>query len=81
MAETDDAISVRGVCKDFDGFEVLRDIVGGLAPKAPSPWERQPVEEPAVDPDELYGVLPRRPPHAVRRPRGDRPPGGRQPVP
>lgn len=26
MAETDFALSVRGLCKDFDGIEVLRDI-------------------------------------------------------
>jgi polar amino acid transport system ATP-binding protein len=32
MAETDAAISVRGLCKDFDGFEVLRDIDLDLAP-------------------------------------------------
>ncbi|MGV7032312.1 amino acid ABC transporter ATP-binding protein [Methylobacterium symbioticum] len=32
MAEIDAAISVRGVCKDFDGFEVLRDIDLDLAP-------------------------------------------------
>ena len=32
MAETDAAISVRGVCKDFDGFEVLRDIDLDIAP-------------------------------------------------
>ncbi|MFF9552290.1 amino acid ABC transporter ATP-binding protein [Methylobacterium fujisawaense] len=32
MAETDAAISVRGLCKHFDGFEVLRDIDLDLAP-------------------------------------------------
>lgn len=32
MAETETAISVRGVCKDFDGFEVLRDIDLDIAP-------------------------------------------------
>ncbi len=32
MAETDAAISVRGLCKDFGGFEVLRDIDLDVAP-------------------------------------------------
>ena len=32
MAEIDAAISVKGVCKDFDGFEVLRDIDLDIAP-------------------------------------------------
>jgi polar amino acid transport system ATP-binding protein len=32
LAEIDAAISVKGVCKDFDGFEVLRDIDLDIAP-------------------------------------------------
>ncbi|MCW2607831.1 MAG: acetyl/propionyl-CoA carboxylase, carboxyltransferase subunit [Frankiales bacterium] len=53
---------------DTHALEILRGIVGGLGPKAPSPWERRPVEEPAVDPAELYGVLPADPrtPYDVR---------------
>ncbi|MCW2777108.1 MAG: acetyl/propionyl-CoA carboxylase, carboxyltransferase subunit, partial [Frankiales bacterium] len=53
---------------DTHALEILRGIVGGLGPRTPTPWDTSPVEEPAVDPDELYGVLPADPrtPYDVR---------------
>jgi 3-methylcrotonyl-CoA carboxylase beta subunit len=53
---------------DQHALDIVRGIVGGLGPKAPRPWELQEVEEPAVDPSTLYGVLPSdtRTPYDVR---------------
>ena len=36
----------------------MRSIVATLGPRAPAPWERIESAEPAVDPDELLGVVP-----------------------
>jgi len=49
---------------DEHALERLRAIVATLPPRTPRPWDRIPVEPPAVDPDELYGVVPAH----VRRP-------------
>jgi 3-methylcrotonyl-CoA carboxylase beta subunit len=49
---------------DEHALELLRAIVATLPPRTPRPWDRIPVEPPAVDPDELYGVVPAH----VRRP-------------
>src|ERR1700720_3454997 len=43
---------------DHDALRIVRRIVAGLGPRATRPWEVAPVEEPAVDPAELYGVVP-----------------------
>ncbi len=43
---------------DAEALEIVRSIVATLGPKAPAPWERAPVEEPAVDPAGLYGAVP-----------------------
>jgi 3-methylcrotonyl-CoA carboxylase beta subunit len=53
---------------DADALRVVRDIVGRLGPTAPRAWDTAPAEEPAVDPAELYGVLPADPrtPYDVR---------------
>ncbi|MCW2745612.1 MAG: acetyl/propionyl-CoA carboxylase, carboxyltransferase subunit [Mycobacterium sp.] len=53
---------------DADALRVVRDIVGRLGPTAPRAWDAAPAEEPAVDPAELYGVLPADPrtPYDVR---------------
>jgi 3-methylcrotonyl-CoA carboxylase beta subunit len=42
---------------DADALRIVRDIVSTLAPRTGLPWERSPVEEPAVDPDQLLGVV------------------------
>ncbi len=42
---------------DAHALQIVRDIVATLAPRAPLPWERAPVEDPAVDPDSLLGVI------------------------
>jgi 3-methylcrotonyl-CoA carboxylase beta subunit len=42
---------------DAHALQIVRDIVATLAPKAPLPWERATVQEPAVDPDQLLGVV------------------------
>jgi 3-methylcrotonyl-CoA carboxylase beta subunit len=49
---------------DGHALEIVRDIVGTLAPRAPSPWQRAPAADPAVDPATLLGVIPA----DVRRP-------------
>jgi 3-methylcrotonyl-CoA carboxylase beta subunit len=49
---------------DRHALEIVRGIVGTLAPKPSAPWERRPVEEPAVDPAGLLGAVPT----DVRRP-------------
>jgi len=43
---------------DAHALAIVRDIVGTLAPRPPVPWERIATAAPAVDPDELLGVLP-----------------------
>jgi 3-methylcrotonyl-CoA carboxylase beta subunit len=53
---------------DADALRIVRSIVGTLAPRPAAPWPVGPAEEPAVDPAELYGVLPAdaRTPYDVR---------------
>ncbi len=53
---------------DAHALRILRRIVATLAPAAPTPWAVRPTEPPAVDPGELYGVLPAdaRTPYDVR---------------
>ena len=53
---------------DTDALRIVRSIVATLGPRAPRPWEVSPTEEPAVDPAELYGVVPAdlRTPYDVR---------------
>jgi 3-methylcrotonyl-CoA carboxylase beta subunit len=53
---------------DADALRIVRRIVASLAPRAPRPWEVEPTEEPALDPGELYGVIPADPrvPYDVR---------------
>jgi 3-methylcrotonyl-CoA carboxylase beta subunit len=53
---------------DTDALRIVRSIVATLGPRAPRPWEVSPSEEPAVDPAELYGVVPAdlRTPYDVR---------------
>ncbi|MPZ74723.1 MAG: methylcrotonoyl-CoA carboxylase [Nitriliruptorales bacterium] len=43
---------------DAHALQIVRSIVSTLAPPAARPWEREPVEEPAFDPSQLYGVVP-----------------------
>jgi len=46
---------------DAHALQIVRDIVatlGGRGPGSPLPWERAPVSDPVVDPDQLLGVLP-----------------------
>jgi 3-methylcrotonyl-CoA carboxylase beta subunit len=43
---------------DRHALEIVREIVSTLAPKPPLPWERVAVEDPAVDPATLLGVIP-----------------------
>ena len=43
---------------DAHALGIVRQIVATLAPRTPSPWERAPVSEPAVDPATLLGVIP-----------------------
>ncbi|HTU29751.1 MAG TPA: carboxyl transferase domain-containing protein [Solirubrobacteraceae bacterium] len=44
---------------DDDGhaLEIVREIVGTLAPRTASPWERIATEPPVVDPGQLLGVV------------------------
>jgi 3-methylcrotonyl-CoA carboxylase beta subunit len=53
---------------DADALRIVRSIVSTFGPRTPAPWQRVPVEEPAVDPAELYGVVPTDPriPYDVR---------------
>jgi 3-methylcrotonyl-CoA carboxylase beta subunit len=43
---------------DAHALAIVRDIVSTLAPRAPRPWETAVPEEPALDPRELYGIVP-----------------------
>ncbi len=43
---------------DAHALELVRSIVATLPAPAPAPWPVQPSEPPAVDPAELYGVVP-----------------------
>jgi 3-methylcrotonyl-CoA carboxylase beta subunit len=53
---------------DADALRIVRSIVSTFGPRTPAPWQRVPVEEPAVDPADLYGVVPTDPrlPYDVR---------------
>jgi 3-methylcrotonyl-CoA carboxylase beta subunit len=53
---------------DAHALRIVRNIIGTLGPRAPRPWEVMAPEEPAVDPAELYGVVPpdSRTPYDVR---------------
>ncbi|MBB3663956.1 MULTISPECIES: carboxyl transferase domain-containing protein [Prauserella salsuginis group] len=53
---------------DADALRIVRSIVSTLGPREPKPWDVEPVEEPAADPRELYGVVPTdsRTPYDVR---------------
>ncbi|AHI01131.1 carboxyl transferase domain-containing protein [Kutzneria viridogrisea] len=53
---------------DAHALQIVRTIVSTLGPRAPRPWEVLPTEEPAVDPGQLYGVVPAdtRTPYDVR---------------
>src|SRR6476469_5383698 len=53
---------------DGHALRIVRSIVSTLGPRAPRPWDVAATEEPAVDPAELYGVVPTdsRTPYAVR---------------
>jgi 3-methylcrotonyl-CoA carboxylase beta subunit len=42
---------------DAHALHIVREIVATLAGRGPCPWERAPVEDPAVDPDQLLGVV------------------------
>jgi 3-methylcrotonyl-CoA carboxylase beta subunit len=43
---------------DAHAIELVRSIVATLPPPAPRPWAVKPSKPPAVDPGELYGVVP-----------------------
>jgi 3-methylcrotonyl-CoA carboxylase beta subunit len=43
---------------DAHALRIVRDIVSTLGPRTPRPWDVAPAEEPAVDPSELYGIVP-----------------------
>jgi acetyl-CoA carboxylase carboxyltransferase component len=43
---------------DEHALAIAREIVRHLDPPPPSPWQLAPVEEPALDPAELYGLVP-----------------------
>ncbi|MEX2288922.1 MAG: carboxyl transferase domain-containing protein [Mycobacteriales bacterium] len=53
---------------DRHALRIVRRIVSTLGPRAAKPWETRDPEEPAVDPAELYGVVPADPrtPYDVR---------------
>jgi 3-methylcrotonyl-CoA carboxylase beta subunit len=42
---------------DEHALRILRSVVATLAPRPAPPWERAPVEPPAVDPETLYGAV------------------------
>jgi 3-methylcrotonyl-CoA carboxylase beta subunit len=43
---------------DAHALQIVRSIVATLPPRPPAPWAVAPPEDPAVDPAELYGVVP-----------------------
>ncbi len=43
---------------DDHALRIVRSIVSTLGRRAAAPWDRVPVEEPAVDPATLYGAVP-----------------------
>ena len=43
---------------DAHALRIVRRIVATLGPRTPPPWERASVEDPSVDPQQLYGVVP-----------------------
>ena len=53
---------------DAHALQIVRTIVSTLGPRPPRPWDVMPTEQPAVDPGELYGVVPTDPrvPYDVR---------------
>ncbi|MEU4625678.1 carboxyl transferase domain-containing protein [Actinoplanes sp. NPDC023801] len=53
---------------DADALRIVRSIVSTFGPRTTAPWQRVPVEEPVVDPAELYGAVPTDPriPYDVR---------------
>jgi 3-methylcrotonyl-CoA carboxylase beta subunit len=53
---------------DHHALRIMRRIVSELAPRAEAPWEVRPTADPAVDPADLYGVVPSDPrtPYDVR---------------
>ncbi|WP_236789174.1 carboxyl transferase domain-containing protein [Amycolatopsis sp. GM8] len=53
---------------DAHALQIVRSIVSTLGPRGPRPWDVLPTEEPAVDPRQLYGVVPTdsRTPYDVR---------------
>jgi 3-methylcrotonyl-CoA carboxylase beta subunit len=53
---------------DPHALSIVRSIVSTFGPRSPRPWDVRPVEEPAVDPRQLYGVVPTdsRTPYDVR---------------
>jgi 3-methylcrotonyl-CoA carboxylase beta subunit len=42
---------------DSHALRIVRDIVATLAPREPLAWERAPAADPAVDPEQLLGVV------------------------
>jgi len=53
---------------DAHALSIVRSIVSTLAPRSAAPWSVQASEEPALDPSDLYGVVPSdtRTPYDVR---------------
>jgi acetyl-CoA carboxylase carboxyltransferase component len=53
---------------DEDALAICRNIVENLGPRYRQPLDRHPVEEPAYDPAEIYGIIPKddRKPYDVR---------------
>jgi 3-methylcrotonyl-CoA carboxylase beta subunit len=43
---------------DDHALRIVRDIVETLGPRPAASWERAPAEDPAVDPQSLYGAVP-----------------------
>jgi len=43
---------------DEHALAIAREIVRNLDPPLPAPWELSPVEEPTLDPVDLYGLVP-----------------------
>src|SRR5215218_1201774 len=53
---------------DAQALQIVRQIVGTLGPRAPRPWDVEPVEEPLHPPESIYDVVPPDPrtPYDVR---------------